>query len=356
MKKFLRVVFILVILAALYFVVIISWAAITDYQPKDITQLEIQGNAKTALLIDSTFTFLTWNVGYGGLGAEMDFFYDGGESVRPTPEQVKKYTTGIIQFIQSVDSVDFIFLQEVDKNSDRTYRQDETEMIRNAMSSYATSVGINYNVQFVPLPFSNPLGKIEMGQLILSKYKPIESQRYSYHSAYAWPKRLFMLDRCFVLSRFKLQSGKELVLMNTHNSAYDAGGKLREMEMPLIRDLMLKEYQKGNYVVAGGDWNQNPPSYKKDELDGFYPGVNRVFLDRTLFPDNWQIVFDPHHPTNREIDAPLIPGKTKVTIIDFFVLSPNIKTEKIKVLSQNFQNSDHNPVFMKIKIKELNSQ
>ena len=70
-----------------------------------------------------------------------------------------------------------------------------------------------------------------------------------------------MLDRCFVVSRFNLSNGKDLVLMNTHNSAYDAGGKLRDAEMPIIRDLMIEEYEKGNYVVAGGDWNQNPPGY-----------------------------------------------------------------------------------------------
>ena len=285
------------------------------------------------------------------VGGRNGFFYDGGESVRPTPDKVKKYTDGVVHFIQSVDSVDFIFLQEVDKNSARTRGQDEAEIVRNALPSYATSFGINYNVQFVPVPFFNPLGKVKMGQMILSKYQPAEALRYSYHSAYAWPKRLFMLNRCFVLSRFKLPTGKDLVVINTHNSAYDAGGKLREMEMPLIRDLMLKEYENGNYVVAGGDWNQNPPTYKKNELEGMCPGVDRVFLDDSLFPGDWQIVYDPNHPTNREIDAPLMKEKTEVTIIDFFILSPNIKVEEIKVLSQNFQNSDHEPVYMRIKIK-----
>lgn len=351
MKKLLRAVFYLVVLVALYFVVIIIWGSITDYQPDDITNLGVQGNAKTTAIADSAISFLTWNIGYGGLGAEMDFFYDGGRSVRPSPERVKKYTQGVIRFIQSNDSIDFIFLQEVDKNSARTGRLDETKMIQNAMPTFATSFGENYNVQFVPLPFFNPLGKIEMGQMTLSKYQPIASQRYSYHSAYSWPKRLFMLDRCFVLSRFKLQNGKELVLMNTHNSAYDAGGKLREEEMPLIRDLMLKEYQKGNYVVTGGDWNQNPPSFKKDALKGAYPGVNRVSMEGSLFPDNWQIVYDLQHPTNRAIDTPLTPGKTEVTVIDFFILSPNIEPEKIQVFTQNFQNSDHEPVYMRIKIR-----
>jgi endonuclease/exonuclease/phosphatase family metal-dependent hydrolase len=357
MKKYIRFILLIfytiLIVVALYFILIIGWGTISDYRPDDISDLEIQGSTKAISLSDSIFTFLTWNVGYCGLGAEMDFFYDGGESVRPTPEQIKKYTTGVIQLLQSLDSIDFIFLQEVDKNSARTKGQDETEMIRNAMPLFASSFGINYNVQFVPLPFFNPLGKVKMGQMVLSKYQPSESQRYSYHSAYAWPKRLFMLDRCFILSRFKLLNGKDLVVLNTHNSAYDSGGKLREMEMPLIRDLMLKEYEKGNYVVAGGDWNQNPPLFRKDELVGSYPGEDRVIMNASMVPDNWQIVYDSDHPTNRDVGSPLTPGETKVTIIDFFILSPNVEAEEIKVLSQNFQNSDHEPVYMRIKVKAL---
>ena len=91
-----------------------------------------------------------------------------------------------------------------------------------------------------------------------------------------------MLDRCFVVSRFQLENGKELVLLNTHNSAYDAGGKMRDEEMPVIRDLMLKEFEKGNYVVAGGDWNQNPPSYDISKMNAGNPAVYREKLKDTF--------------------------------------------------------------------------
>ncbi len=121
--------------------------------------------------------------------------------------------------------------------------------------------------------------------------------------------------------------------------------------MPLIRDLMVQEYKKGNYVVAGGDWNQNPPGYEPDKMDKSYPAVYGQKMDQTLFPTGWHFVFDTTHPTNREIDTPLTPGKTNVTVIDFFILSPNIEAEKIKVVLLNFQNSDHNPVLIKLKIK-----
>ena len=271
--------------------------------------------------------------------------------VRPTPDRVKKYTTGVLDFLQSVDSLDFIFLQEADKNSSRTRKQDETKLISEKMPGFATSFGTNYKVKFVPLPFTNPLGKVEMGQMILSKYQPESSQRYSYFSAYSWPKRLFMLDRCFVVSRFNLENGKELVLMNTHNSAYDADGKLRDIEMPLIRDLMLEEFAKGNYVVAGGDWNQNPPGYDSTKVNTVFPAFGQERISTKLFPADWKIVFDNANPTNRKIEAPLEKGKTKVTIIDFFILSPNVQLLQIQGIPEDFNYSDHNPVFMKIKFR-----
>lgn len=334
----------------LYLVTIIIIGTVTDYRPEDTTELEIKGNATSANINDSTFTFLTWNIGFCGLGAEMDFFYDGGEMVRPTPELIEKYTAGVLSYLKSVDSIDFVLLQEVDKNSARTRKQDETGLIQAGLPKYASTFGANYKVQFVPLPFTNPLGKVEMGQINLSKYQPESSQRYSYFSAYAWPKRLFMLDRCFVVSRFELKNGKKLIVMNTHNSAYDAGGKLREQEMPIIRDLMNKEFEKGNYVITGGDWNQNPALYKTTEVDKTYPAVKREKLDETIFSKDWQIVYDPAKPTNREIKTPLTKGKTEVTIIDYYILSPNIKLERIETFSQGFEFSDHEPVFLKIKL------
>ncbi len=349
-----RIVWILVtalFFAALYLAVIIVIATITDYKPEEITRLELNKDSNPEILSDSTFTFISWNIGFCGLGAEMDFFYDGGKMVRPTKPLVEKYTAGVLNYLQSVDSVDFVFLQEVDKNSARTGGQNEIEMIRTALPDCVSSFGTNYKVSFVPLPFTNPLGKVEMGQMNLSKKQPVSSERYSYFSAYAWPKRLFMLDRCFVVSRFQLGNGKELVVMNTHNSAYDAGGKLRDAEMPVIRDLMLAEYSKGNYVVAGGDWNQNPPDYELSKVEPTYPAVKRESLDATLFPDSWQIVYDPQKPTNREIDAPLTKNVTEGTIIDYYLLSPNIEMERIKTFSQDFQFSDHEPVFLKVKIK-----
>jgi endonuclease/exonuclease/phosphatase family metal-dependent hydrolase len=280
----------------------------------------------------------------------MDFFYDGGKMVRPKKELVNKYTSGILDFLKTADSMDFMLLQEVDVNSSRTSKQNEVQIIGQELNQYSATFGYNYKVKFVPIPFFNPLGKVEMGQMNLSKASPVSSQRYSYYSAYSWPMRLFMLDRCFIVSRFQLTSGKQLVVLNTHNSAYDAGGKLREQEMPVIRDVMVKEFKKGNYVVAGGDWNQNPPDYSINNITGKFLANSVEKIDFSIFPEGWKIVNDKNSGTNRSLDFPLSIEKTKVTLIDYYIVSPNLKVEAIQTLTQNFQFSDHEPVFLRIKL------
>ena len=50
-------------------------------------------------------------------------------------------------------------------------------------------------------------------------------------------------------------SDKELVLINFHLEAYDSGeGKVAQMKQ--LSEKLQEEYAKGNYVIAGGDFNQ----------------------------------------------------------------------------------------------------
>ncbi|HRS53838.1 MAG TPA: hypothetical protein P5250_03950 [Bacteroidales bacterium] len=61
-------------------------------------------------------------------------------------------------------------------------------------------------------------------------------------------------------------------------------------------------------------------------------------------------MYDSMVPTNRDVNTPYYNDYTKTTIIDFFVVSPNIKVLEIKADDKNFTYSDHNPVKMKVKL------
>ena len=349
LKILVRIVAAAALLAALYLGGVIALGMLTDYRPADVVPLETAAGGASAGALGPELTLLSWNIGYGGLGAEADFFYDGGTMVRPSAAQAEKFTRGILGRLASEAGTDFVLLQEVDTRSSRTGNRDQTRIIAAALPGYAHSFATNYKVAFNPIPLTNPLGRIESGLMTLSRAAPLASERWAYHSAFPWPKQLFMLDRCFILSRFRTTDGKDLVLINNHNSAFDAEGRLRRVEMPLIRDIMLREYQKGNYVAAGGDWNQNPPGFDPaGAAGGPFPVVAGDKMDGALFPADWTIAFDPGCPSNRSTAAPLQPGTTPTTVIDFFIVSPNVRVVEVKTRPLDFAFSDHNPVYMKI--------
>ena len=88
---------------------------------------------------------------------------------------------------------------------------------------------------------------------------PAQAQRQSLPVPFKWPIRVANLKRCLLVERFTVaDSGRELVLINLHLEAYDDGeGKAAQTKM--LREFLQAEYEKGNYVIAGGDFNQTFP-------------------------------------------------------------------------------------------------
>jgi hypothetical protein len=74
-------------------------------------------------------------------------------------------------------------------------------------------------------------------------------------------------------------------------------------------------------------------------------------LNSDYLPADWTWAYDNKIPSNRTVIAPYNPSETTTTVIDFFLLSPNISSVSIKCVDLGFQNSDHNPVIMQAKLK-----
>ena len=329
------------------FILFLILSTLLDYHP---APTEIIHDSKTPAVISdsSKLDVLIWNIGYCGLGAEMDFFYDGGEQVRSSKSSVKENLQHIRGFIQSNDTVDFILLQEVDKNSKRSYGINEYDSIASVFENWHNFYGKNYDVWFVPLPPSNPMGRVNSGLMTLTNSMPASVTRHSFPGNFPWPKGLFLLDRCFLVSRFQVSDNKELLVINTHNSAYD-DGSLRKEQMEFLKEFLLAEFNKGNYIIVGGDWNQSPAGFKPS-YDYVFDDVNHLELPAEYLPGEWSFVFDKKVPTNRRVTTPFNPDSTPTTIIDFFLISPNVKMLKINTINLNFENSDHNPVLLSIEL------
>ena len=353
LKPFLKIAGWLVLVVVLYLAGVIIYGTITDYRrdPGSVELSEIKGKAGDSKQIDSVITLLSWNIGYGGLGKEMDFFYDGGKTVRAPQEIWDKDFAGVQKIMSDNNEVDFYLIQEIDRDSRRSYEVDMVRELNHILQGYASSFAVNYDVNFVPVPYTNPMGKVLGGVATFSRYQPTVSERVQYPGKFPWPTRIFFLDRCYLTQRYPLANGKELIIINTHNSAYDETGEIKGGEMNALKAYVEAEYNKGNYVIAGGDWNQCPPNFQYDKFipksgyDGFMPPS--MSFDYT--PENWIWAYDPDVPTNRHLETPL-DENTFRTVIDFFLISPNIKLLKINTIDTKFEYSDHQPVKMQVEL------
>jgi len=354
----------ILILLGTYFIGLLVYGWATDWQPGPApTPLTFDQVSTEKTLTDRVFTLVTWNVGFGGLGAESDFFFDdegiwySGSSMTRCPRNlVEKNHHGVLNFLhQYKDSVDFFLLQEVDIESDRSHRIRQYDDYQKSLPGFMADFALNYQCDRVPIPLLEPwnaYGEVLSGLATFSRYQPSEATRHQLPGHYPMPDRMFQLDRCAALHRYPTLLGKELIVINLHNAAYDPGDKIKALQLPYLRDLALAEYAKGNYVVLGGDWNQCPPHFHFDSfMPGNAQGYSQGNLPPDFFPEDWAFAFDPSVSTNRKARDPYQKGKTFETLIDFFLVSPNLNIRSVRGISQGFQFSDHQPVLITVELR-----
>ena len=342
----------------LYVVSVIAVGSLTDYRPPEHQAVSPDKQSERLLEIDrDTFNILLWNIGYCGLGEQSDFFYDGGKDVRPNPNNYDRYWTGVYNYIAKYrDSQDFVLLQEVDRASRRSYHHDQYEGLGIMFDGWEAIHALNYKNVWNPMPLTEmPLGKIQSGLASFSRFASSKITRYSFPGNFSWPKSVFMLDRCFLVQELPLPSGKHLYIINSHNSSYD-DGDLKAQQMDYLKAFLLKAYEEGNYIVVGADWNQCPPNFPyytfMGEKNDNYSQTN---IAEGFMPEGWQWVYDKTEPTNRKLYQVLSENPyedTYKTLIDFYLVSPNIEVLGVKTNDLKFVSSDHQPVHLRFTLKD----
>lgn len=137
-------------------------------------------------------------------------------------------------------------------------------------------------------------------------------------------------------------------------SAYDKGGKMRKAQMKLISNVMEKEYQAGNYVIVGGDFNH---ALGKDMLTHFdyqekIPDWVSI-LDQKMLPKNFTMVKATNRDkiaTVRSTDMKYNPKINYMTICDGFIVSKNVKAKATNI-NTDYRYADHNPVRLDFSLK-----
>ena len=138
--------------------ILFGYLTIREYRPKQKSQWRLKELQVRLVALGDEITLMTWNIGYGALGKEVDFFMDGGEMViTADKERVMENLSAMSAVMQNEDP-DILFLQEVDVDSDRSQEINMEEYFQNELSGYNSSYACNYRVRFIPYPIP-PLGK-----------------------------------------------------------------------------------------------------------------------------------------------------------------------------------------------------
>lgn len=354
-------------LLVLIFTLLLTVLTLFEYRPKDREQISGLRSQKDALTsetsvlsdkslvdVDTAYTLLSWNIGYAGLSSEADFFMDGGTMVYATSRQ--KVNENLVEIASTIEdlSPDIILLQEVDRASRRSYKVNEVDFFVKKFSDYHSFFAPNYKTLFVPYPLP-PLGAVDAGLLSLTRHKPNDAERIQLPVPFTWPIRLVNLKRCLLVQRFPLKQtqGKDLVIVNLHLEAYD-DGEGKRAQTAYLKDFIESEIEAGNYVIAGGDFNQVFSSIDTTAFpvysDMWVPGV----IETSEFNGELQFLMDEKTPSTRSLHTRYDGSDTsqfQYYSIDGLILSSNIEVLDFSVLDLQFAHSDHNPTYLKFVLR-----
>lgn len=316
------------------------------------------------------YSALTYNIGFGAYTPDFSFFMDGGKSSwAKSKESVLETIQGAGELAASKDP-DFAMIEEVDLNSTRSYHVNEYNILKDCFPDYYYVFAQNYDSAFLFYPFTQPHGSSKSGIGLFSRYPVTSALRRSFPVSTSFTK-FFDLDRCYSISRVSVDNGKELVIFALHMSAYGNSDAIREGQIAMLAADMQKEYEAGNYVLCGGDFNhdlkasadeENPETGKEDQSnsssDREYESWAYPF-PREELPEHFSFCLDQLSKEERSnlwnsarnADMEYIPGETYTVTLDGFIISDNIECLSYENINTGYSYSDHDPVYVEFKLK-----
>lgn len=330
---------------------------VTEYRPADVEKVDSLGRAEKQLHTGDTIDLISWNIGFGALGDNADFFMDGGTMVKPsTKERVEENIDAVTDFLAG-EAADIVLLQEVDEKSTHSYYLDERTMIADGLEAsglcYGNSLAYNFKTLFVPYPIP-PIGKEQSGQVTFSAYPVSDAERISLPCPFAYPIRLANLKRCLLVNRIPVaNSDKELVIINLHLEAYDTG-EGKEAQTRMLAQLLSEEAAKGNYVIAGGDFNQTLDTVDLSAYPVQGEGLWQAGIMNTEDFQGAQCLMDDRVPSCRSLDRPYDREDPlfQYYVVDGYLVSDNLTVEQMETVDLGFVNSDHNPVRLQVTVEQ----
>ncbi len=341
-------------------IVVSSYAAYVfiDYDRiEDNLELEITDNTKNSIPVGKELKMLSYNIGFCAYTQDFSFFMDGGKESRAKSEESVNDVLSNIDALLDEQDADIVLMQEVDENATRSHHVNQREFFTKNASESDSVFATNFDSAYLFYPVFKPHGKSLSGILTLSDFDIESSIRRSLPVEDSVMK-IVDLDRCFSKSVMNTENSRKLILYNVHLSAYTSDGTIATNQLRLLVDDMKYEFNKGNYVICGGDFNKDLLQ-DSGEIFGVtgedytwaQPFPTKMIDDTGL---ELKAPFSESNPVAscRDTEEPYKEsGQFNVTL-DGFIVSNNVEVTHADVIDTKFMYSDHNPVYMNFSLKK----
>jgi endonuclease/exonuclease/phosphatase family metal-dependent hydrolase len=282
---------------------------------------------------------LSWNLGYGGLGAESDFVADGGKMFfPPSGAAVQKNIDGIVKTLRDTDADLYIF-PEAAKPSPLTLWHDVLGALSKAFPDAERVFSADIFTRFLPWPV-----QFEHGIAIYSRKHiggaevaplPREEAKIAGFIARDYSARILHLP---------VKTGADWIVIGVHFAAFDKDGAARKKQLAALIALAQQLHAAGNPVVIAGDFNLR---LAPTEFPSTTSAQDRAWVHdfpADALPQGWRIGADPVTPTVRTNERPYKAGENYTTVVDGFIVSPDVDIISVKTRDVGFRFSDHQPV------------
>lgn len=341
----------------------LAWVYLATYHPKKIQNEEVScGQDVPMLKSGQTLKVLSWNVQYMA-GKGYVFFYDlldgSGPDTRPAKDSVSLTIKEVARVIKQEDP-DIILLQEIDEGAARTDKEDQLKRLLGLINKdYQCHCSAFYwKASFVPHP--KVMGSVGMKLATISKYKIKEGIR---HQLALIPQNLLMqqfnIKRAVLETRLPVEGEKELVVFNTHLSAFAQGTNTMENQVAQVNKMLQEKTKQGHAWLIGGDFNLLPPGEAYEQLSKHQKKYYKPQTEIASYFKDYQAVPNMSQTTGEQRSAwfthfPNDPSvKQPDRTIDYLFFAKNITLGKTSVGQKDtWRISDHLPLMVEFHLQK----
>jgi endonuclease/exonuclease/phosphatase family metal-dependent hydrolase len=320
---------------------IFIWWALGTTLPK-VSSLPLEEFKAVNIPLPKELTVVSYNIGHGQGIKEQAWDYRNKETT------IKQLNL-LADAMEKMDA-DIFFLQEVDRDSHRTFRIDELEFIRSKTKHAYYACANVWEKNYLPFPYwppSHHLGYIRAANCILSRFPLSNHERIIFDKPESNP---FWYNWGYIdrgIERVDVTLGdQKIALLNIHLEAWER--KAREDQIQVVANYVKKTNMP---AIIGGDFNTVMPDSPK--LTGFLDDKEADFSQEKTFPWFFANSTDLTIPALKVSEEPhenfTFPSDNPDRRLDhIFLVGKTLSFASFRVVKEAGVASDHLPVMAKI--------